>query len=102
MKKSLNEELKRHMQIVNYANDLDKVIEEKFKVTFQEQEPETEPEEDVEGDTEETPTTAPRGQPPKVDPSDPGVNTPMTSSLPATKKVQEDSAEYGRSDTKEE
>ena len=55
MKKSLNEELKRHMQIISYADGLDKVIEEKFKVTFQEQEPEVEPEEDGEVEIPDAP-----------------------------------------------
>jgi len=86
MKKSLNEELKRHMQIINYANDLDKVIEEKFKVTFQEQEPETEPEEemgdDIEDGSEVTPPTPPTpgATPPTpgATPPTPGAATPST------------------------
>tara|TARA_R100000908_G_scaffold14236_1_gene5181 strand:- start:1505 stop:2335 length:831 start_codon:yes stop_codon:yes gene_type:complete len=72
MKKSLNEELKRHMQIVNYANGLDNVIEEKFKVTFQEQEPETEPEE-VEGEAEDAPATPPTPPTPGATPPTPAA-----------------------------
>jgi hypothetical protein len=75
MKKSLNEELKRHMQIVNYANGLDNVIEEKFKVTFQEQEPETEPEE-VEGEEADAPTTPPTPPTPGATPPTPAAGTP--------------------------
>ena len=74
MKKSLNEELKRHMQIIKYANDLDKVIEEKFKVTFQEQEPETEPEEDMEGDIEDGSEATPPT--PGATPPTPTTGTP--------------------------
>ena len=79
MKKSLNEELKRHMQIINYANDLGNVIEEKFKVTFQEQEPETEPEEEMEDEPEATPPTPPT---PGTTPPTPGAGTPKTPAGP--------------------
>jgi|TARA_R110000787_G_scaffold69362_5_gene154459 hypothetical protein len=44
----VNEELKRHLEILDYSNKVsNNVIEEKFKVTFQEQEPELEPEDAV-------------------------------------------------------
>ena len=44
VKSQLSEELKRHLDIVNYADKISgkQTIEEKFKVTFQEQEPEEE------------------------------------------------------------
>tara|TARA_R110001583_G_scaffold49540_3_gene155076 strand:+ start:36458 stop:37282 length:825 start_codon:yes stop_codon:yes gene_type:complete len=84
MKKSLNEELKRHMQIINYANRLDNVIEERFKVTFQEQEPEAEPEEEVEGgeDTPPTPGATPTPPTPGATPPTPGGGTPKASTGP--------------------
>jgi len=42
VKSQLSEELKRHLEIVNYSDKINgrQTIEEKFKVTFQEQEPE--------------------------------------------------------------
>ena len=36
---------------------------------------------------ENTETTEAKGYPPNVDPSDPGVSTPITSSLPATNET---------------
>ena len=84
MKKSLSEELKRHMQIISYADGLDNVIEEKFKVTFQEQEPEAEPEEDGGDGVEDTPDTqtapptppTPGATPPTPGATPPGAGTP--------------------------
>jgi hypothetical protein len=44
----LSEELKRHLEILNYSDKVSNgVIEEKFKVTFQEQEPEAEPDDEL-------------------------------------------------------
>ena len=44
----VSEELKRHLEILDYSDRVsNNVIEEKFKVTFQEQEPEVEPEDDM-------------------------------------------------------
>tara|TARA_B100000579_G_C22825620_1_gene852946 strand:+ start:320 stop:1162 length:843 start_codon:yes stop_codon:yes gene_type:complete len=93
--KSLSEELKRHLQIVNYADDISgkKTIEEKFKITFQEQEPEEEetadagnPEvedtidleaglDDMDMDMED-PTTPPTPPTPGATPPTPGATVP--------------------------
>ena len=58
MKKNtlISEELKRHLAILNYSDRVsNNVIEEKFKVTFQEQEPEVDGEEIPDMDAEEVP-----------------------------------------------
>ena len=58
MKKNtlISEELKRHLAILNYSDRVsNNVIEEKFKVTFQEQEPEVDAEEIPDVDAEEFP-----------------------------------------------
>ena len=91
VKSQLSEELKRHLDIVNYADRLSgkQTIEEKFKVTFQEQEPEEEagdtPEvddlADMDIDMEDDPLASVGGEgsmpppPPGVTPPTPGVTT---------------------------
>ena len=57
-KSQLSEELKRHLEIINYTDKIGgrQTIEEKFKITFQEQEPEEEePTDDVEVEDEVSP-----------------------------------------------
>ena len=78
MKKNtlVNEELKRHLEILDYTNKIsNNIIEEKFKVTFQEQEPEIDPNDTVGGELPDMDTM----------PMDTGVSTPVdteTVSLP--------------------
>ena len=77
VKSQLSEELKRHLDIVNYADKISgkQTIEEKFKVTFQEQEPEVEPEDDME-DEMMTGTGGDGSIPPPPTPPTPGATPP--------------------------
>lgn len=78
----LSEELKRHLEILDYSDRVsNNVIEEKFKVTFQEQEPETDGEELP--DTEMP--TPPVGGADPVTPDDTTAPTPPSApSTPST------------------
>ena len=99
VKSQLSEELKRHLDIVNYTDRLNRkqTIEEKFKVTFQEQEPEEEvgdtPEVDdmadmdIEMDDETMVDVGGEGPPPVpptpgVTPPTPGMSTGEESPMP--------------------
>ena len=88
----ISEELKRHLAILNYSDKVsNNVIEEKFKVTFQEQEPEVDAEEIPDVDAEEFPDmdmgpedgTVPPPPPPPPAPGEQNVPSPNTTPPPA-------------------
>ena len=72
----LSEELKRHLEIVNYTDSIGNQLNEALKVTFQEQEPEEDENVDI-VDTEEEPTS------PQPEPT-PGAAKPPTPPTPPT------------------
>ena len=103
VKSQLSEELKRHLDIVNYTDRLNgtQTIEEKFKVTFQEQEPEEEvadtPEvddlDDMDMEMDSETMVDVGGEPtssPGVTPPSPGVTPPTPGATPPTPGVSTD------------
>ena len=82
-KSQLSEELKRHLEIVNYTDTLGNELNEALKVTFQEQEP-TDPEnDDVEiSDTDEQPTPPTPPTPGATPPTPSGGPTPQPTPQP--------------------